>query len=85
MRVGDLVRPSGRLAEQLSQVNPDALSSAAIVVKGPYEGSHTRTNHSGLPVATEIRMMIDVMISGRIIEGCPASDFTRVTRREVGG
>ena len=85
MKVGDLVRPSGRLAEQLSQVNPDALVTAAIIVKGPYEGTHTRRCHEGRPIATEIRMMIDVMISGRIIEGCPASDFIRVTRREVGG
>ena len=84
MKVGDLVKPAGKLAEELSQVNRD-WAGPAIIVKGPYEGSHTRIDQMGRPAVTEIRMMIDVMVMGRIIEGLPSADFSRVTRREAGG
>jgi hypothetical protein len=57
----------------------------AVVVKGPYEGSITYTNSVGAPTAVEIRMMIDVMVAGRVVAGLPASDFSRVSRRETSG
>ena len=84
MKVGDLVRPIGRFAEDLSQVNP-MWTSPAIIVKGPYEGSVTHLNQMGAPRATEVRLVIDVMILGRLVKGLPVSDFSRVTRREVDG
>lgn len=91
MRTGDLVRMSRESkglenvfllwpqAKELLKVQP------AVIIKGPYEGSITYTNAAGAPGAVEIRMMIDVMVAGRVIVGLPAADFSRITRSEASG
>ena len=84
MRKGDLVRPIGTLAEKLIHSNRYR-KTPAIVIKGPYEGTVTNIDYQGRPTSTEVKLVIDVMMMGKIVEGLPAADFVRVTRREASG
>ena len=71
MKVGDLVKPDGKLAEELSQVNRN-WAGPAIIVKGPYEGSRTRLDQLGAkaqPVADEIRRLLTSEAPGDWQEG----------------
>ena len=73
MRKGDLV--------VLRQKNPHFnWDDPGVILRGPREGQvHVHLVSSGKNVGTEISIVVDVMVSGKIFKGVPTSFLERVS------
>ena len=78
MRPGDLVQKNQFAIDEQALSSPE-WDRPGIVVKGPYEGSFTvRHAITRKPIMTELKRVVDVMISGKLYKSIPVTFLSRV-------
>jgi len=80
MNKGDLVMFRDDVPEDQLAPSHFRWEAPGVVLRGPHEGQmHIHMATSGKNVGTEVTMVVDVMVSGRILKGIPTAYLERVT------